>query len=80
MKCLNCGLENVTEPLVIEDDGAYPTGNHKVTTHQGRWKKSNAPSSRLPARAVSTAATRQCLPKTHQRYLSSNRSQSPACP
>jgi hypothetical protein len=39
MKCLNCGLENVTEPLVIEDDGAYPTGNHKVTTHQGRWKK-----------------------------------------
>ena len=50
MKCLNCGSSEVTEPLAVADDGAYPSGNHKVTKPAGRIRKSKAPTSRLSAR------------------------------
>ena len=50
MKCLNCGSENVTDPLAVEDDGAYPAGNHKVSTRHGRKRASKGASSRLQAR------------------------------
>ena len=50
MKCLNCGSENVTDSLAVEDDGAYPAGNHKVGMQSGRKRASKAASSRLQAR------------------------------
>jgi len=51
MKCLNCGSDNLTSSLAVEDDGAYPAGNHKVTTRQGRSRASKASGTRLAARA-----------------------------
>ena len=50
MNCLNCGSDNITDPLAVEDDGAYPAGNHKVTTRHGRKRASKASDSRLHAR------------------------------
>jgi predicted nucleic-acid-binding Zn-ribbon protein len=50
MKCLNCGSTNITDALAMEDDGAYPAGNHKVTTGHGRSRMSKKPSTRLAAR------------------------------
>jgi len=50
MKCLNCGSVNVTEALAVEDDGAYPAGNHKVTSRHGRKRTSKASDSRIAAR------------------------------
>lgn len=51
MKCLNCGSDNLTSSLAVEDDGAYPAGNHKVTTRHGRSRASKASGTRLAARA-----------------------------
>lgn len=50
MKCLNCGSEKVTDLLAVEDDGAYPAGNHKVEIQHGRKRTSKAAGSRLQAR------------------------------
>jgi len=50
MKCLNCGSANITEPLAVEDDGAYPAGNHKVTTRHGRSRAKKGSEARLAAR------------------------------
>jgi hypothetical protein len=50
MKCLNCNSTNITGALAVEDDGAYPAGNHKVTTGHGRSRMSKKSGSRLVAR------------------------------
>ena len=50
MHCLNCGSESVTDSLAVEDDGAYPAGNHKVGTRQGLKRLSKTVSTRLHAR------------------------------
>ena len=50
MKCLNCGSANLTDALAVEDDGAYPAGNHKVTTGHGRSRMSKKSGTRLTAR------------------------------
>jgi ribosomal protein L32 len=50
MKCLNCGSEKITGALAVEDDGAYPAGNHKVGAQSGRKRASKTATSRLHAR------------------------------
>jgi predicted nucleic-acid-binding Zn-ribbon protein len=50
MKCVNCGSTNITDALAVEDDGAYPAGNHKVTTGHGRSRMSKKSDTRLAAR------------------------------
>ena len=50
MKCVNCGSTNITDALAVEDDGAYPAGNHKVTTRHGRSRMSKKSDTRLAAR------------------------------
>ena len=50
MKCLHCGSEKVTGALAVEDDDAYPAGNHKVGMQSGRKRAPNTASSRLQAR------------------------------
>ena len=53
MKCLNCGSEKVTGALAVEDDGAYPAGNHKVgdaerTQESDRDGQFSPPGTRVP--------------------------------
>ena len=50
MKCLNCDSANITDALAIEDDGAYPAGNHKVSARHGRSRVSKKFGTRLAAR------------------------------
>jgi hypothetical protein len=47
---VNCGSTNITNALAVEDDGAYPAGNHKVTQADGRSRMRKKPSTRLAAR------------------------------